>query len=413
MNLERAVSSSKRIEMGFSLVQNGRFIGPPPGGFKELGSLFPTTFGVEVFPPFLIIRVRTLPPRPWPLAVAGMPLRLTVHETDDCFDRGCVGRGPKVLQNFHLQRHDEFSEEILKGAITSFRDLHIRIHDIAWFGAFWRITVPDGTDLKTVPSFIAHHGCYYKFRSEVTEGDPAALRANTPQGIEFDDFFYAKEVNALLRPGIMLSSSSRSTVEDGKINHQYKSTTSGILIIDRYGNKFITVATHGFESDGLVWHPTPEKGKIIGKIVDQLPGTDISIAKLNSGLRYTNETFGTRENPSGVQASGISPNYPPHTLVGDAITMDNPFSGFCEGQIMALGTKILGEGAEHIPHKWMIFENGDEPIDGSCGTAILDEEKRVVGFFRYKLDNSGRCYAVSAMELRNHGYEIFGGEQTL
>lgn len=59
--------------------------------------------------------------------------------------------------------------------------------------------------------------------------------------------------------------------------------------------------------------------------------TDIAIVKLNKGLRYTNHTFGTAENPGGIGMVGISSNYPPRRLIGDIISMDNPYSGFCEG----------------------------------------------------------------------------------
>lgn len=86
------------------------------------------------------------------------------------------------------------------------------------------------------------------------------------------------------------------------------------------------------------------QGKIIGNIVDSIPDTDIAIVKLNKGLRYTNHTFGTAENPGGNEMVGLSPNYPPHTLIGDIISMDNPYSGFCEGrtwQIQAGDTSLI------------------------------------------------------------------------
>lgn len=114
------------------------------------------------------------------------------------------------------------------------------------------------------------------------------------------------------------------------------------MIVNQDGEFFITMAAHGFEEDGLVWHPTPHQGKIIGTIVDSIPDTDIAIVKLKKGLRYTNHTFGTAENPSGNEIAGISPKtYPPHIFVGDIISMVDPYSGFCEGQVIALGAKMI------------------------------------------------------------------------
>ena len=330
----------------------------------------------------MIIRVRTLPPKPWPFTVGGLPLWLTTDEFADCFDRGRTGKGRKALEHIDLQRKEEFSEDILRKVITVFRDLQVKIRDIMWCPGFWRITIPDNTDLKVLPSFVAHQVCFYKFQSDDPDPDPSALRAKVPQGVEYDDTLYATTPNALLRPGIMVSSSIRIVKTDGKTEERFKITSSGILVVDRHGQLFITVATHGFEDDGLVYHPTPVKGSVIGRIVDRLPGTDISIVKLNSGLRYVNETFGTTDNPSGITASGISPCYPPHLRAYDPITMDNPFSGSCQGFVLGLGGKIPEEGdKDYVLHEWQIFENGNEPVDGSCGSPILNSDGEVVGLF--------------------------------
>jgi hypothetical protein len=65
-----------------------------------------------------------------------------------------------------------------------------------------------------------------------------------------------------------------------------------------------------------------------------------------------------------------------------------------------------------VAHVWSLFENGDEPVDGSCGSPILNDEGKVVGLFRFKVANSNLCLSVSASELREYGYEICDGEQT-
>jgi hypothetical protein len=360
----------------------------------------------------VIIRVRTLPPKPWPFTVGGLLLWLTTDEFADCFDYGRTGRGREALEHIDLQDKEEFSEDILREAIAVFQALQVKIRDIMWSPGFWRITIPDNTDLNILPYFIACQVCYYKFQSEEPDLDPSALRSKVPQGVEYDDTLYATTSNAILRPGIMVSSSIRSVTKDGKIEETFKTTTSGILVVDRHGQPFITVATHGFEDDGLVYHPNPVKGSVIGKIVDRLPRTDISIVKLNSGLRYVNETFGTKDNPNGIKTNGISPCYPPHLKTFKRITMDNPFSGSCAGLVLGLGARIPGEGdRDYVRHQWHVFENGSEPADGSCGSPILDSDGKVIGLFRFRQNNSCNCWGVSAVELRTFGYEICGEEQ--
>jgi hypothetical protein len=104
-SLQRAVSSSKRVELTFTLIGDGRWTTPPSwDSFQELKSLFPTTFEVEVIPPILLIRVRVLPPKPWPMTVAGLPLRLTTDPDEECFKRGMVGRGGKELIDIDLRQ---------------------------------------------------------------------------------------------------------------------------------------------------------------------------------------------------------------------------------------------------------------------------------------------------------------------
>ena len=278
--------------------------------------------------------------------------------------------------------------------------------------------VPDGTDLKRVPRALAGQVCFYQFESESdVDYDYTALRAKVPQGIDYDEMNYADAPNALLRLGIMVSSSVWTVMEDGHLTDFYKKTTSGVLVANKNGELFITVATHGFQADGLVYHPNPISGSVIGRIVEKLHGTDISVVKLRRGVRYTNHTFGTEANLEGIKASGVSPGYPPHLLRYDNLEMNNPYSGYAEGVALGFGLRIADEGDgseaenDYVQHTWNIFENGSEPVDGSCGCPIFDNQRRVVGLSRFKLSEGKGCLAVSAMELRRFGYEICGGEQ--
>lgn len=328
-----------------------------------------------------------------------------------------MGRGHKVLEDLDLHRTSDYNQAVLRRAVKVFQELGIKIGDIFWFGGFWRITIPDGTDIKSLPSRIGSSPAFYRTTSQVPKPDPAVLRSKPPQGVEYDDTVYATAPNALLRPGIMLSSSVRTIIRNGESEELFKTTTSGILVANQKGELFITVATHGFEDDGLVYHPNPHRGTVIGRIIESLPGTDISLARLNPGLRYLNETFGTYAEPDGVRMNGISPGYPPHLRAYDSLSMNNPFSGSCEGVTLGLGAIIAGEGEGdkgYVAHEWSFFENGNEPVDGSCscGSPILDVEGKVVGLFRFKAADSSLCLSVSAMELREYGYDICGGEQS-
>ena len=302
---------------------------------------------------------------------------------------------------------------MLKQTIKYFEAATVRIRDIYWFAGFWLVTTLDDVDSKLLPALIEGSPTWYRTAAENPDPDPAALRGKPPRDLEFDDSDYVSATDAVLRPGIMLSSSAQARTKDGQIEDSWKTTTSGILVVNTTGDIFITVASHGFEEDGLIYHPDPKSGRIIGRIVTTLPHTDISMAKLNPGLRYINETFGDVTEPDGTKINGIVANYQPHMRTYDPLNMNNPFSGYCVGTVLATGARITGEqNKPYILHEWHTFENGDQAVDGSCGSAVLDEEGSVVGLIRFKQKESAECLCIAAIELRQFGYEICGGLQT-
>ena len=88
--------------------------------------------------------------------------------------------------------------------------------------------------------------------------------------------------------------------------------------------------------------------------------------------------------------------------------MNNPFSGYCIGTVLATGARIIGEGGKKfVLHEWYTFENGDQAVDNSCGSPVL-EDGRVAGLFRFKQKDSAECLCIAAGELREFGYEVCG-----
>ena len=421
--LQQSPANSKKIELPFSLVESGRAIQPPNGDYSTLLKLIPTTFAVEVRPPFLIVRVRELPPKPWPFTIGDLPIHISTHDHGERFRRGSMGRGKEALPNLSLRKRTPFTLNVLEEAIRYFETVKVRIRDIYWFAGFWLVTTLDKVDPKLLPALIAGSPTWYRTAAEHPDPDPAALRKPPPRDLEVDDSDYARTTAPVLRPGIMLSSSAQAVVRDGQISECWKTTTSGILVANSAGEVFITVSAHGFESDGLVWHPNPKSGRVIGKIETRLPYTDIALAKLSPGLRYINETFGTATEPNnGTKINGIVPaDYQPHLRTYDPVNTNNPFSsGHCIGTVLATGARITGDqNKPYVLHEWHAFEKkGDQTTtvddDGSCGSAVLDnKEGRVVGLLlRFKQQEEGsaaECVCIAAIELVECGYEVFRG----
>lgn len=83
-----------------------------------------------------------------------------------------------------------------------------------------------------------------------------------------------------------------------------------------------------------------------------------------------------------------------------------------EGTVISVGLKLDTEGkTEYIRHTWTVFESGSEPLDGSRGSPILDQQGSVVGLFGFKIRGDEGCLAVSTTELWRFGYEICDGER--
>ena len=127
---------------------------------------------------------------------------------------------------------------------------------------------------------------------------------------------------------------------------------------------------------------------------------------------YQNKTFGanlsdgTILNPEKIQ--GIRSAFTMRRF--DEVSINNPFSGYCVG--LHLGVEktrmpVDENGLEHkrVTNEWSYFGNArNEPMEGSCGSPILDEEGNVVSFFRF-LGSTGLAVGIAASTLKTWGYK--------
>lgn len=157
-------------------------------------------------------------------------------------------------------------------------------------------------------------------------------------------------------------------------------TTSGIIVEDNYDCKYLTLATHGFPlGRESVYQPNRNSARP-GSVHDRITDSDIALLRISSSQSFRNETFaakfldGTNILPQTIKA--IIDPLDLHSY--DEVTMNNPFSGFCIGvHIGVQRTKIPSDDpvAERrwVTSDWSYFGNGlDRPMDGCCGSPILD-----------------------------------------
>ena len=402
---------SKHIELSFRRInEDGMYQGFPGGEqWEELKALFFTchAFEIEVGIPFLLVRVPTLPPKPWPLSVAGMPLKFTTHETSSCFKFGENGRTRGDPFPHTNLRHTPFEAQRLDDVIDYLLDQEINVKRVVWFG-LWRIIVSDDTDLATLLCIIFGVITRYHFASEFPQPNLSAVPVIKPAGTVYDDTRYDLGGNRL-RPGVMISSSVFERTDNGQTLESWSSATAGVLVQDSgTGAKFMTIPTHVLQNsyNRDVYHPDPKNGVIIGTAVYDLDKTDITLVKLNDDITFENVTFET-EIQDATQITGIRDHR--EFRQSDPIWMNNPYTGLCDGQHLGLAGRIEGypEDTRRYRENYLMFENHvtTEPIAGCCGSAIVHEDGQLVGFYHF-LDDEGFSIAVSAEELTKRGFTI-------
>ncbi|KAI9367319.1 hypothetical protein BJX61DRAFT_316587 [Aspergillus egyptiacus] len=387
---------------------------------KLLLDIFPSAQGVDFDERMLIYHFQTLPPKPWPKKVAGVPCYLTDDEQDlGPFARILRRRSrSRITISDHLDlRDNEPAAQLIFDLVKDFYEREsIPITEIQ----FWETTViivldmPKDNDdvLYKVPRSVGQCNCFCLYEEEM--GRPRTLPAfrmkpASPNNGKIDNSRYET-----LRPGVILSSGKHTEEEGSEIL-----SSSGVLIKNRSGGvEFITAAAHGIPGspyDGNVYHPS-HAGAKVGQIIKEVTHTDVALVRLEEGVKFINEPF---ENT--VTASGpfnfIGLARAAETKIGANIYLDSPFSGFLEGtrlshSYMRVPTNDpLGPEQKWIRCQWNYMGQGSQEamVDGICGSAIWEDNRNVIGFSRYAPASglfADYCLSISADCLLDEGYSI-------
>ncbi|KAJ6188110.1 hypothetical protein N7519_003018 [Penicillium mononematosum] len=268
-------------------------------------------------------------------------------------------------------------------------------------------TEPDNLEvLWALPKSIANCNCFYLFESEIER--PVKLSAQPPKQITpaaTDKTAIDDTQNPTLRPGLVLSSTKTTQGEEFR-------TSSGVLVQDTSGHRYMTAASHGFPEGGTVYHPTASSLEI-GRSIFKLTHTNIALVKLNDGIQFLNEPF----------RNSIAPRDPfkldnfiraGETKIGDDIFLDSPFSGVIQGSRMAHSSVRIPY--PHGPTVWirchLVYlgqDSASDIVDGVCGSAIWDKDHRVLGFFRHARMSGvfkDHCSIIAADHMLDKGYTV-------
>lgn len=383
---------ARHLDLGFKLLDNNRLPrNPTRDEFETIGKLFPHHFGTGILGPFLVISVRELPPKPWPVSVAGLPLFLTTKMADIPWNIGKPGKiRHRVLE--YLNATENATRLLYDHVIAFFEEQGIYIWEVVWMVGCWRIRVPNTTDIAVLPGYICQAAAFYLF-SEGYEYLNRASRLKDPTQASFDESAYSP-----LRPGVAVTSASFTS-------------TSGIMVENAQAQTFMTVASHSFPvSEVNVYQP--KQNDNIGQVDYRIQEADIALVRLRPELEFENRTFSNEADPNGVALKGIRDPFELKRF--DVLSMDTSFTGLVDAQFLGVSLYRLPSDAQEeccwVTQLWN-WEGQENtlPNDGCCGSVIWDTEGYAVGFFRFVMaDSPGIGIGVAAQELVTRGYTLYG-----
>lgn len=170
------IQKSTHVLLSFQLLKDGRYSFVSSHNkrqaWREIVYLFPDTISAEVSPPYLIIRVRKLPPRR-PFTIAGVLLWLTTDPEDSGPERGRIGGAGRWLNHIDLKRAHTYSEAILKLVTDALAEFQPK--RITCFSAFWQVVLQEDTSLDLVPGLMCGVPAFYLRESGISPLNPMYL----------------------------------------------------------------------------------------------------------------------------------------------------------------------------------------------------------------------------------------------
>ncbi|KAI5862476.1 hypothetical protein GGS23DRAFT_572537 [Durotheca rogersii] len=266
------------------------------------------------------------------------------------------------------------------------------------------------TDMGKVPCQAANIICFYLFDDEMGRPPaPQARRLTDPTPGNPDNSQYDA-----LQPGLRVTSSYLPSHPD-----MFLSTTSGVLLKDHLvGNKYMTVASHGFpaECGTQVFHALPGNGRVIGELVTKSTHADVALVKLCDAETFSNVTF---HNDDGMMPQNIQLK----RLVqvegrqrSELAYLDSPDTGLIQGTYMFTSFAAIPSDDNSPEQQWIftiwLYRGQDSAISlpgGMCGSAIWNEDGDVLGFFRYAPTEGVMkdwCAGIAADELIDRGFTL-------
>ncbi|KAF4125978.1 hypothetical protein GMORB2_1224 [Geosmithia morbida] len=356
-----AALSSPKSTFGFNLRDEKLHILNNKSVRNLLFSIFPNTteIGEDRARPFLHFTVNELPAEPWPLTVGGIPITLSTCTAGQGFpfSTKVSRRGNTSISIGQTLdgRNGALSSEDLRTVtaelLAYINGNHLKTDLVEVMFAsdrFFYVVLGNDTDMSVarsrLPGKLAKCITGYIFDHEVNRPGWArqkSRRETLPQpfrGTKDDIAYYA------LRPGVMISSTNYMI-------HTHSvdvSTTSGVMVKNASGQRFMTAASRDIGEDGAILQTFPgDWKKPLGSAVQEICFTDVAFVQLNDDVLFSNELF---ENDSGVtnqMTTILGENEGNGIDLDEMVFIDSPFTGEMEGTIMMKLAKLERDTSFH------------------------------------------------------------------
>ncbi|PYI26357.1 hypothetical protein BP00DRAFT_440065 [Aspergillus indologenus CBS 114.80] len=375
---------SRHVVLPFNLRLNRKALDKK--AWEHLWNLFPDTKAVSFDGYFLVFTLGSLPEKPWPITIAGVQPHFTTDPDDDGpippIKRASKSVRRVLVEENFVNLPPAKMDAAFELVIKHFLVRNISVTEVQYWDTFFIVVLEDeDVSMVDVPSAIGRCACYYLYEKEM--GRPHLAEFPAQQIYDPTEDIVDNSEYEVLRPGVMLSSDKHS------VNGMELRTTSGVLVEDELGGRYLTVASHGFPNNGRAFHPTAE-GTDIGQLIMEVPYTDVALVKLNGDVQFVNETFETTS--LGVLPTRLEEFIPANeSQIGTHVFMNNPFTGHSEGTCGPHSRLRIPIDDPHevplewIKARWTYMGQGftDRPKEGSCGSAVWNADGQVLGFFRY------------------------------
>ncbi|KAI9764730.1 MAG: hypothetical protein M1840_008122 [Geoglossum simile] len=386
------------IDLGFNLYQNGRQLNPNREQMDTIMSVFPTCYASSIMSPILVLRYRELPPKPWPLTIAGLPVWITKDPESLPLTIGLPGHALPIDLDVEINLWETPKKETVRKIFDELDNRGINAIRVQWLGVRFLAFVKGEPSKGWAGRFPRRvNGILITYIFGDISGSICAQRVKSPVVGDPDNSNYSPS----LRPGMMISSGS------GPDQTELLST-SGVCVRSPSGKKYITCASHGFPL-GLerVYHPD-RHGHYLGEVKEMFWDNDVSLFELNKDqpMTYSRQTF----NPPGGELVRLKDPFGLH--IGESIHMDTAFNGHCEGIVMVIDTVRVPSDEPVTPHRYItgiftyLSDGSDSFTEGCCGGPVWTDGREVVGQFQFLSMDKLLCYVPSFAHLIELGYEL-------